>query len=163
MRSFLIFFAFFIGNLSIHAQTQNQRRIMNDITVNRNKKAVRLLLADAMPNGRFDVIRNLVSPECVTRRAGFANLFSARGDAIPKNGNFLEWIEAGWKPLSEALSDQHVEIHDLIGEGDMVLIRYHMTTVHKGKFVGVPATGRTVGWDEVATVPFGPDGKIIEL
>lgn len=162
MRNFLIMIVFVTGTLSVHSQPQNQQRTMNDV-VDRNKNVVRLLLADAMPNGHFDVIRDIVSTECITRRAGFANLFATTGDVTPQKGNFLKWIEVGWKPLSEGLSNQHMEILELIGEGDLVLIRYHMTAVHTGKFVGVPATGRTVEWDEVATARFGPDGKIIEL
>ncbi|MCK3670384.1 hypothetical protein [Photorhabdus noenieputensis] len=48
---------------------------MPDSRVERNKVAFRLLIEDVMPNGRVDVIRELVSKECVTERAGFANLY----------------------------------------------------------------------------------------
>ncbi|MCK4141952.1 ester cyclase [Ralstonia pseudosolanacearum] len=136
---------------------------MNDTTTTRNKEAMRDLIADWMPNGRFDKIRSIIAPECVTRRAGFANLYGARNDAIPEKGNFLEWLEAGWKPLSEALGEQHVAVHEVIGEGNAVWAHYHMTVLHRGQFVGVPATGRTVEWDEVAIAHFGPDGKIVDL
>ncbi|MFI7639682.1 ester cyclase [Nonomuraea sp. NPDC049400] len=136
---------------------------MNDTTIQRNMDAARLLLEDAMPNGRFDVIRELVAPEAVTRRAGFANLFQATGDAIPANGNFLEWIEAGWKPLSESLSDQTSEARDIVGHGNTVLLQFHMTALHSGTFAGAPATGKRVEWDENAVLRFNDEGKIVDL
>ena len=36
------------------------------------------------------------------------------------------------------------EVDDLIGEGDKVFVRARMTGTHRGEFMGVPATGRTV-------------------
>lgn len=45
----------------------------------------------------------------------------------------------------------------------MVWVQYHMTAVHRGEFVGVPATDRRVEWDEVAIGRFGTDGKIVDL
>ena len=136
---------------------------MTTDNVSRNKETLRILLQDAMPNGRFDLIEELVDPTCVTRRAGFANLFVARGASIPKKGNFLEWIKAGWKPLSAALQFQTVEVSDIVGEGDMAMIHFTMTVIHRGEFVGVPATGRTISWEEVGIARFGQDGKITEL
>ncbi|MBG6246829.1 hypothetical protein [Candidatus Symbiopectobacterium sp. PLON1] len=50
-----------------------------------------------MPNGRFDVIRELVSKTAVTERAGFASLYKALSDAIPERGNFLEWLETAFR------------------------------------------------------------------
>ncbi|MCA0175462.1 MAG: ester cyclase [Proteobacteria bacterium] len=132
-------------------------------TVARNKENLRALLQDAMPNGRFDQMEALVSPDCVTRRAGFANLFVARGDAIPEKGNFLQWLKAGWKPLSDALHMQPVEVMDIVGEGNMAMIHYKMTVTHTGTFVGMPATGRTISWEEIGIARFGPDGKMTEL
>ncbi|MBP6679159.1 MAG: ester cyclase [Paracoccus sp.] len=134
----------------------------NDIQ-SRNKENLRILLQDAMPNGRFDVIAQLVTADCVTRRAGFANLFVARGGVIPEKGNFLEWVKAGWKPLSEALSDQKMTVEELVGEGDTVMIRYRMDVLHSGEFVGMPATGRRIEWEEVAVARFNADGKIADL
>ena len=71
-----------------------------------------------MPNGRFDVIRELVSKTAVTERAGFASLYNALDDAIPERGNFLEWLENGWKLLSEALGGQKVTMHHVVGDGN---------------------------------------------
>ncbi|HCI5682779.1 TPA: ester cyclase [Klebsiella variicola subsp. variicola] len=133
---------------------------MSDSQVERNKAAFRLLIEDAMPNGRFDVIRELVSKTAVTERAGFASLYNALGDAIPERGNFLEWLENGWKPLSEALGGQKVTMHHVVGDGNTVMMKWFYEVQHKGTFVGAPATHKTITWEEVGIAQFNNDGKI---
>ncbi len=129
----------------------------------RNKENLRALLQDAMPNGRLDLVEQLVAPECVTRRAGFANLFVARGGVIPEKGNFLDWMKAGWEPLTKALEMQHVEVDQIVGEGDRAMIHFRMTVKHIGEFVGVPASGRTITWEEIGIARFADDGRMTEL
>lgn len=141
--------------------TKGQNKMENNIA--KNKEVVRTLLVDAMPHGNFDFIKDVVSKDAITQRAGFANLFISQGDAIPPRGNFLEWVEKGWKPLSESLTNQTVEVYDLMGDGNKVLMRYHMTAIHKNTFAGVPATGKKIEWDEIASIEFGEDGKIKSL
>jgi hypothetical protein len=46
----------------------------------------------------------------------------------------------------DAFSDVRVEIEDQIVEGDRVVERHRSTGVHRGEFMGVPATGRRVSW-----------------
>ena len=56
-----------------------------------NKRIVENLLSKALPNGDLDFIKKVVSPNCITHRAGFAALYEATSDVIPQKGNFLEW------------------------------------------------------------------------
>lgn len=56
-----------------------------------------------------------------------------------------------------------MEVDELGGEGDTAMIHYRMIVVHSGEFVGIPATGRTIEWEEVAVARFAPDGKITDL
>ena len=133
---------------------------MSNSNVERNKAAFRLLIEDAMPNGRFDVIHELVSKTAITERAGFANLYNTLGDAIPERGNFLEWLENGWKPLSEALGGQKVTMHEVVGDGNTVMMKWYYEVQHKGTFVGAPATHQTISWEEVGVAHFNNDGKI---
>ncbi|MFD7406930.1 ester cyclase [Streptomyces sp. NPDC059866] len=136
---------------------------MNDTTVQRNIDTAKLLLEDAMPNGNFDLIRSLVTPDAPIRRAGFADLYAVTGDAIPQGGNFVEWLEAGWKVLSGALTDQTSEARDIVGHGDTVVLQFHMTALHSGTFAGAPATGKRVKWDEIGVLHFDDAGKITDL
>ena len=128
-----------------------------------NKRIVENLLSKALPNGDLDFIKKVVSPNCITHRAGFAALYEATSDAIPQKGNFLEWVETGWKPLSEALGEQKVTIENIVAEKNTVIAQYHYSVLHKGTFVGKPATQKRVEWDEVAIIRFGTDGKITDM
>ncbi|MGW7255299.1 ester cyclase [Streptomyces sp. NPDC054834] len=89
---------------------------MNDTTVQRNIATARLLLEDAMPNGRFDVIRPLVTRKELSAAlsdqtfrtrdiAGYGNtvvlqshmtaLHSGTFAGAPATGKRLEWDEIG--------------------------------------------------------------------
>jgi steroid delta-isomerase-like uncharacterized protein len=63
--------------------------------------------------------------------------------------------------LRAAFPDLHVEIDDLIAEGDKVVARNTVTGTHRGDFMGLPATGRTVRYDEIFIVRL-TEGRIVE-
>lgn len=111
----------------------------------------------------MEFIKKVVSPDCITHRAGFAALYAVTSDIIPQKGNFLEWVETGWKPLSEALGEQKVTIEHIVEDGNTVIAQYHYSVLHKGTFVGKSATNKRVEWDEVAVIKFGTDGKITDM
>ncbi|MFD5951533.1 ester cyclase [Streptomyces collinus] len=136
---------------------------MTDAAARRNLENTLLLLQDAMPKGDFDLIRSLVTPDAPIRRAGFADLYALTGDAIPQSGNFVEWLEAGWKVLSGALTDQTAEARDIVASGNTVMLQYRMTALHSGTFAGAPATGKRVEWEEIGVLHFDDEGKITDL
>src|SRR5581483_2374856 len=46
--------------------------------------------------------------------------------------------------FTSAFPDIHITIEDVIAEGDKVVTRGYFTGTHRGAFMNVPATGRTV-------------------
>jgi hypothetical protein len=60
-----------------------------------------------MPHGRFD---ELVPPDCVVRRAGFADLVAARGVTLPAEGSFRERFGPGSEPVSRVLRNQRATV-----------------------------------------------------
>ncbi|HEX3476029.1 MAG TPA: ester cyclase [Kofleriaceae bacterium] len=50
----------------------------------------------------------------------------------------------GVRRLLAAFPDAHNEIHDIVAEGDRVVVRWTMTGTHTGGGLGIPATGRAV-------------------
>lgn len=136
---------------------------MDDNTIQRNIATTRQLLEDAMPQGDFNAMRSLVTPDALIRRAGFADLYALTGATIPQSGNFVEWLEMGWKVLSGALTDITGEMRDIVGYSETVIIMYHMTALHSGTFAGAPATGKRVEWDEIGVLHFNDEGKITDL
>lgn len=84
----------------------------------RNKDVVRRLVAEVLNGGCLDVIDDLLAPELVT---------SAR-----------DWIS----PFRVSFPDVHMEIHDLIAEGNVVAARYTCSATHLHPWLGHAPTGR---------------------
>ncbi|WP_236793487.1 ester cyclase [Amycolatopsis sp. GM8] len=116
-----------------------------------------------LPHGRFELLDGLVTPGCVTHRAGFADLVAARGGVIPSDGSFRERVEAGWLPMSRVLRDQQVAIDEISGAGDTVWMRSRVSFTHAGEFLGAPATNRRIEFREVGLLRFGDDRKIADV
>ena len=46
--------------------------------------------------------------------------------------------------MRSAFPDLHFSIEEQIADGDKVLTRFEWTGTHRGEFMGIPATGRSV-------------------
>ncbi|MFC8146441.1 ester cyclase [Streptomyces paradoxus] len=136
---------------------------MTDTAAERNMATTKKLLEDAMPNLDWDLMRSLVTPDAMLTRAGFADIYEATGDAIPQKANFIEWLQSGWKPLTDALSDMKGEAKDIVASGNTVMMKFRLEATHSGTFAGAPATGKRVGWDEITVIHFNDEGKITEM
>jgi steroid delta-isomerase-like uncharacterized protein len=63
--------------------------------------------------------------------------------------------------LHGAFPDLSVQVEDLIAEGDKVVARNTVTGTHRGEFMGLPPTGRSVSYDEIFVVRFTA-GRVVE-
>jgi steroid delta-isomerase-like uncharacterized protein len=63
--------------------------------------------------------------------------------------------------LHQAFPDLHVTVEDLIEEGDKVVGRNSITGTHQGEYMGLPATGKTITYNEIFIFRFA-DGRIAE-
>jgi len=63
--------------------------------------------------------------------------------------------------LSSVFSDQRWEIHQVVGEGDTVVVFCTYHGRQTGNLMGMPATGREVAYDYVHIVRYR-DGKAVE-
>jgi predicted ester cyclase len=63
--------------------------------------------------------------------------------------------------LGRVFSDQRWEIHQVIGEGDSVVVYCTFHGRHTGELMGIPPTGRVIAQDYVHIVRFH-DGKAAE-
>jgi predicted ester cyclase len=84
----------------------------------RNKAVVRRLVEEVLNGGRLEVIAELYAPELAPE---------AR-----------EWIA----PFRASFPDVHMEVIDLIAEGDQVVGRFTCSATHLGEWLGHPPTGR---------------------
>jgi len=102
-----------------------------------NKSTVRRLVAEVMNDGDLDVIDDLYAPRIAP---------AAR-----------RWIE----PFRASFPDVHMDVLELIAEGDKVVGRFHCSATHLGPWLGHPPTGRRFERiDEVGIFRIR-DGKII--
>jgi predicted ester cyclase len=63
--------------------------------------------------------------------------------------------------LADAFSDQHWAVEQVISDGDLVAVRCTHSGRHTGKFLGLPATGRTFSYQQMHMLRF-KNGKATE-
>jgi steroid delta-isomerase-like uncharacterized protein len=63
---------------------------------------------------------------------------------LPGQGPGLEGLKDVLRGLRAAFPDMHWDIQEQISERDKVLSRFEWTGTHRGTFLGVPATDRSV-------------------
>jgi ketosteroid isomerase-like protein len=102
-----------------------------------NKAVIRRLVAEVLNGGRLELIDELYAPELAP---------AARG-----------WI----LPFRASFPDVHMEIVELIAEGDKVVGRFTCAATHLGEWLGRAPTGRRFERvDEVAIFRLR-DGRIV--
>jgi steroid delta-isomerase-like uncharacterized protein len=69
-------------------------------------------------------------------------------------------IVAYFDEVFAALPDFHMEVRDLIGEGDHVFVHWRLTGTHRGTFSGIEATGRRLELDGMDHFVFR-DGRVV--
>lgn len=67
-----------------------------------------------------------------------------------------------WTVLLRAFPDVHVEVEDVIAEGDKVVARNTVTGTHRGEYRGMPPTHRSVTYGEIFIFRF-EGGRIAEI
>ncbi len=103
-----------------------------------NKAVVRRLVTEVLNGGRLEVIEELYAPA------------------------LAEEAKAWIAPFRASFPDTHMEIIDLITEGDIVVGRFTCSGTHVGSWLGHAPTGRRFeAIDEVGIYRFR-DGRIVE-
>jgi steroid delta-isomerase-like uncharacterized protein len=80
---------------------------------------------------------------------------------LPTGATGAEVIKEVFAKLHRAFPDLHITVEDMIAEGDRLVSRQTVTGTHRGEYLGVPPTGRTVTYDEIFILSFA-DGRIAE-
>lgn len=118
----------------------------------RNKASTRRF-TDGMNTNDADIISRtideLVMPDAVIRTP------------LPLEVSGAQALKEVFLRLHRAYPDLHVAIEDLIGEGDRVVSRNVVSGTHRGEYMGIPPTGRSVTYTEIFIFRF-VNGKIAE-
>ena len=114
-----------------------------------NKAVARRVLEEAFPANDEELLREVIGDE-------FVNHEAPEGTP-PGLGSITMFMHL----LNDAFSEQRWEIHDVIAEGDKVVIRCTHRGVHTGDFFGLPATGRRFAYSQMHVIRIA-DGKGVE-
>lgn len=95
-----------------------------------NAAIVRRAIEEVLNRGNLRVIDELCAPNLIAHDPSGPDRAGREADK-----QFVELLRA-------AFPDLHFTIHELIAQGDTVVIRYTATGTHQGAFQGIPPTGR---------------------
>ena len=117
-----------------------------------NKAAFRRL-HDAMNSGDAELIAKaideVVEPDVLIRTP------------LPVQATGAQALKEVFARLHRAFPDLHVTVEDVVADGDKVVSRNSVTGTHQGDYMGLPATGRPVAYNEIFIFRF-VDGRIAE-
>jgi steroid delta-isomerase-like uncharacterized protein len=117
-----------------------------NMTSTDNKAIARRVLEEIFPANDVDALRDVVSDQFVNHEAP--------DGTRPGLGGITMFMNI----LNQAFSDQKWEIHDVLAEGDKVVIHCTHSGVHTGDFFGLPATGRSFAYKQMHIIRI-VDGK----
>jgi hypothetical protein len=108
---------------------------------------------EAANTGDFEhlakTIDEIVAPDAVIRTP------------LPIDATGAELLKQVWAMLFGVYPDIHLTVEDVIAEGDKVVARNTVTGTHRGEFMGVGPTGKSVTYNEVFIFRFA-DGRVVE-
>ena len=108
---------------------------------------------EAANTGDFDflakTIDEVVAPDAVIRTP------------LPIEATGADALKQIWAMLLRIYPDIHLMVEDLIGEGDKVVGRTTVTGTHRGEFMGVAPTGKSVTYNEMFIFRIA-DGRLVE-
>ncbi len=71
-------------------------------------------------------------------------------------------VTAFFRMQQAAFPDMHMDVEDAYGDGDKVVARVRYTGTHRGAFMGIPPTGKSVDVHLIDMFRFGADGRAHE-
>jgi steroid delta-isomerase-like uncharacterized protein len=124
---------------------------MPDEIASKNKEIVEQYLRKAWMEGDWGAAEEVVDPDVVFHD-------QVREGTLPPG---RDGLRAAMDMIRTGIPDFVMDIHDMIAEGDLVVIRWSATGTHAGPFNGLPATYRVVTLDAISIVRMC-DGRIVE-
>ena len=119
------------------------------MTTEENKALVRRFIDQVLNKKNADSIGDFFAADYVEH------------SQIPVAEPGLEGLKQMLGMYLAAFPDLHIQIEDLIAEGDKVVGRATTTATHTGEFMGIAATGKQVNFGEMHILRIS-GGKIVE-
>jgi steroid delta-isomerase-like uncharacterized protein len=103
------------------------------MTSETNKAAARRIFEEVFNTGQLELLGELAADDLVVHYADGT-------EAVRGLSAYRELFETG----RQAFGEQYFVIEDMLSEGDRVATRWTMRAVHRGAYMGAPASGREV-------------------
>lgn len=97
-----------------------------------NKEVIQAFIEEVINQQKLDRCNALV-------KENFIEL-----DPFPGQGPGREGLKAVLRMFLTAFPDMHWDVPEMISEGEKVVTRFVWTATHRGAFLGIPATGKSV-------------------
>ena len=120
------------------------------MSAEQNKALVRQLVEEGINQGNISVIDELIIPDFVEHEE--------LPPGIPPG---REAPKALFTMLCSAFPDIKATIEHLIAEGDEVVLHMTWTGTHKGEFMGIPPTGKSISINVIDILGIA-EGKFVE-
>jgi steroid delta-isomerase-like uncharacterized protein len=114
-----------------------------------NKARYRRFYEEFLSKGNLSVVDELVDPNVVSH------------SPFPDQEAGANGLKKAIQRFRQAFPDLHTKAEDILADGDKVVGRFTVTGTQRGEFMGIPASGKPITYEEIAIVRF-KDGKIIE-
>ena len=122
---------------------------MSDMALEEIKRKARRIWEDIFPNSDVEGLAEVIHPDSIDH-----------GDP-PGTPQGFEGVKRTMLWLGSVFTNQEWEIHDVIGEGDTVVVHCTLHAEHTGNLMGIAPTGRRIAQPYVHILRF-QDGKAIE-
>jgi steroid delta-isomerase-like uncharacterized protein len=119
------------------------------MSVEENKAMAQRFFDEVISQGKLEVVDELCSPDLVDH------------EQLPGMPEGREGVKQFFAGLREAIPDLQVDVHDMVGEGDKVVVRSTMHGTHEKEFVGIPPSGARVEIPVIDVVRVA-DGQAVE-
>ncbi len=119
------------------------------MSTEQNKALARRFIEETISQGNMSVADEVVALDYVGHPTP---------PGVPAGREGLKQVVTMYR---SAFPDLKTTIHDIIAEGDKVVLHMTHSATHKGEFMGIPPTGKSASFGEIAILCF-TEGKIVE-
>jgi steroid delta-isomerase-like uncharacterized protein len=121
----------------------------NPKDIEKNKQICRDFLEELHNKGNLDIIDVYVDENVVSH------------DPFPGQAPGAKGIHETMELFLRAFPDKRIIFNDMLAENDKVMIKFTTVGTHKGEFMGLPASGNAISYEEVLILRL-QNGKIVE-
>jgi predicted ester cyclase len=114
-----------------------------------SKSIYQAFVDDVLNGGRFELADKYLDPVVVSH------------NPFPGQQPGIDGFVGALRAFRIAFPDLHAHATHYIEEGDRVVGRFEVKGTHQGDFMGLPATGRPIHYEEIAIVRLA-GGRIVE-